>query len=186
MDTPDFDTGARGQYTNRELALQSLETADIFIYIFTNSNYNNRDNTDFIAKALTGIGLRKCYLVYRVYPSFTDQEVMEHASTVAGNLYGENANDHILGIFRADEDNAVAAGEQLMSLRPLRENDTSLFDAIGSIKPQRLRMDLYSSILADVIENTQDILHYGDISCQALKLYLLWIAVKFYLEICSV
>lgn len=68
MDTPDFDTGSKGTYTNRNLARQALETADIFIYIFTNSNYNNRDNTDFISQSLTGIGKRHCFLIYRVYP----------------------------------------------------------------------------------------------------------------------
>ena len=48
LDTPDFDTGAKGSYTNREVTRMALEAADILIYIFTNSNYNNRDNTDFI------------------------------------------------------------------------------------------------------------------------------------------
>ncbi|MCK7503273.1 MAG: hypothetical protein MZV70_03630 [Desulfobacterales bacterium] len=71
MDTPDFDTGARGRYANRRSAQGALEAADLLIYVFTNSNYNNRDNTDFIARMLTGIGRRKCFLVYRCYPSFT-------------------------------------------------------------------------------------------------------------------
>jgi hypothetical protein len=59
LDTPDFDTGAKGAYTNREVTRMALEASDILIYIFTNSNYNNRDNTDFIAQMLTGIGKRK-------------------------------------------------------------------------------------------------------------------------------
>ena len=59
MDTPDFDTGSRGRYANRQSAQAALEAADILIYIFTNSNYNNRDNTDFIAAMLTGSGRRK-------------------------------------------------------------------------------------------------------------------------------
>jgi len=105
MDTPDFDTGARGQYANRPSAQGALEAADLLIYIFTNSNYNNRDNTDFIARMLTGIGRRKCFLVYRCYPSFTDTEVTEHAMTVARNIYGGPAERYVLGIFRADEDN---------------------------------------------------------------------------------
>jgi GTPase SAR1 family protein len=43
LDTPDFDTGARGEYVNRDVTRMALEASDIFIYIFTNSNYNNRD-----------------------------------------------------------------------------------------------------------------------------------------------
>ncbi|MEJ2101062.1 MAG: 50S ribosome-binding GTPase [Desulfobacterales bacterium] len=46
LDTPDFDTGARGAYINREVTQMALEASDIFIYIFTNSNYNNRDILD--------------------------------------------------------------------------------------------------------------------------------------------
>ena len=58
MGTPDFDTGAGGGYQNREMAEQSLDAADVLIYIFTNANYNNRDNTDFIARMLTAVGTR--------------------------------------------------------------------------------------------------------------------------------
>ncbi|MGD2149097.1 MAG: 50S ribosome-binding GTPase, partial [Desulfobacterales bacterium] len=91
MDTPDFDTGAKGIYINRDTTLKALESSDILIYVFTNSNYNNRENTDFISEMLTGIGMRKCFLVYRVYPSFEKDEVQEHAMTVARNLYGKDA-----------------------------------------------------------------------------------------------
>ncbi|UCD31688.1 MAG: dynamin family protein [Desulfobacterales bacterium] len=75
MDTPDFDTGAKGTYINRDVAKQALESSDILIYVFTNSNYNNRENTDFISDMLTGIGMRQCFLVYRTYPSFDKAEV---------------------------------------------------------------------------------------------------------------
>ena len=109
MDTPDFDTGAKGTYINRDVAQQALESSDIMIYIFTNSNYNNRENTDFISEMLTGIGMRKCFLVYRVYPSFEKEEIREHAMTVARNIYGNEAERYVLGIYRTDEDNAVAA-----------------------------------------------------------------------------
>jgi hypothetical protein len=68
LDTPDFDTGARGQYINRDVTRMALEASDIFIYIFTNSNYNNRDNTDFMSQMLTGIGTRKCFLGARARP----------------------------------------------------------------------------------------------------------------------
>ena len=98
LDTPDFDTGARGGYANRDSARSALEASDILIYVFTNSNYNNRDNTDFIARMLTGIGRRKCFLVYRSYPSFTVEEVAEHAMTVGRNIYGDAADRYVLGV----------------------------------------------------------------------------------------
>ncbi len=134
MDTPDFDTGAKGVYTNREVSRQALESSDILIYIFTNSNYNNRENTDFISEMLTSIGMRKCFLIYRVYPSFETQEVQEHAMTVAGNLYGSVADQYVLGVFRTDEDNAVASGEKIMTLRPVGKEVSVVF---GCIKTYR-------------------------------------------------
>ena len=133
LDTPDFDTGARGRYINRKVSQKALEASDILIYIFTNSNYNNRDNTDFISQMLTGIGRRKCFLIYRVYASFTEQEVHEHAMIVARGIYDDEADNYLLGIYRTDEDNHVAAGEKFMTLRPLRSRDPSFWEALESI-----------------------------------------------------
>jgi hypothetical protein len=172
MDTPDFDTGAKGVYINRDITLKALESSDILIYVFTNSNYNNRENTDFISEMLTGIGMRKCFLVYRVYPSFEQEEVQEHAMTVARNLYGNEADRYVLGIYRADEDNSVAAGKQFMALRPVREKDPSFINALQSIDSSKLRLDLLSSILNDVLIMAGDLLENARISRDELRLYL--------------
>ncbi len=149
LDTPDFDTGSRGVYANRQEAENALETADVFIYVFTNSNYNNRDNTDFISRMLTGIGMRKAFLVYRAYPGFTDAEVCEHAMTVAKNIYGENAEKYILGIYRADENNAVAAGKAFLSLDPAHTQYLPFHEAIDAIDPLILRKDMLDSVATD-------------------------------------
>ncbi len=172
MDTPDFDTGARGDYTNREVVRQALETSDVLVYIFTNSNYNNRDNTDFIAEMLTGIGMRKCFLIYRVYAGFEDQEVVRHAMTVARNLYGEDAEKYILGIYRTDEDNTVAAGERFMELRPAREGDPAFADALKRMDPKKLRPELLSSILGSALKKGEDVLNRAKISQDELRIYL--------------
>jgi hypothetical protein len=171
LDTPDFDTGARGVYTNRELARQSLEAADILIYIFTNATYNNRDNTDFLSRILTGIGRRKTFLIYRVYPSFSDQEVRDHALTVAGNLYGRETDASVLGIFRADDENAVAAGEKPMSLRPAGQPGLTFPQALARIDPRSLRLSLFASILADVTAGAGRILEQIRHSTAELALY---------------
>ncbi len=154
LDTPDIDTGARGNYANRELARRSLESADAFVYIFTNATYNNRDNTDFIAELLTGIGTRPCFLVYRVYPSFSDAEVREHASTVAQNLYGPGHAAHVLGIFRADDDNRVAAGQQPMTLSAI-DGGRGLRDAMVAIDGAALRQTLLASMMADALHQAR-------------------------------
>ncbi|MBW1724430.1 MAG: hypothetical protein JRJ33_03450, partial [Deltaproteobacteria bacterium] len=172
MDTPDFDTGAKGVYINRDVTRQALEASDILIYIFTNSNYNNRENTDFIAQMLTGIGIRKCFLIYRVYPSFSDEEVRAHAMTVAGNLYGSDAPCYVQGIYRTDEDNAVAAGQKFMTLRSIDEKDPSFMEALTAVDSNTIRLELLSSILKDVLIQAAQILEHSKISNHELRLYL--------------
>jgi len=172
LDTPDFDTGARGTYTNREVTRMALEASDILIYIFTNSNYNNRENTDFIARMLTGIGKRKCFLVYRAYPSFTDAEIIEHAMTVAKGIYGQDAERYVLGVYRTDEDNRVAAGQQFMQLAPVRPKAMDFDRALQGIDAPGLRLDLYGSILVDVLGQARQIQARAEISLDELRLYL--------------
>ena len=171
LDTPDFDTGLRGTYLNREIARQALEVSDVLIYIFTNANYNNRDNTDFITEILTGIGIRKCFLVYRVYASYPDEEILDHAGTVAENLYGSNDAKHVLGIYRADEDNRVAADEIFMDLLPVGSDGVPLMDALASLDREEIRLDLMSSILMDVLEQAGDISNRAGVSLLELGLY---------------
>ena len=171
LDTPDFDTGSGGRYTNREIARSALEAADVIIYIFTNSNYNNRDNTDFIAQILTGVGRRHCFLVYRVYPSFTPQEVEAHAMTVAQGIYGDRARDHVLGIYRVDEDNRVAAGERFMRLRPARPADPEFVDAVAALNRLELRREQHAAILKDTTAQARHLMERSRQSLGMLKLY---------------
>ena len=172
LDTPDFDTGAKGRYINREVTRRALEASDILIYIFTNSNYNNRDNTDFISQMLTGIGRRKCFLIYRVYPSFTEQEIIEHAMTVARGIYNDDAKKFLLGIYRADEDNRVAAGKRFMKLRPVFPDGPEIMNALASVDTRKLRWELHASILRDVLQRSEKIFEEARISVDELQLYL--------------
>lgn len=171
LDTPDFDTGLKGTYLNRGVAKQALEVSDVLVYIFTNANYNNRDNTDFISELLTGIGIRKCFLVYRVYAGYTDEEILAHAGTVSHNLYGRDAGEHVLGIYRADEDNRVAADEKFMDTRPVGEGGSPLLDALANLGREKIRFDLMSSILMDVLKQAGEISSSVEVSLLELKLY---------------
>jgi hypothetical protein len=172
VDTPDFDTGAGGTYRNRALAEQSLRAADVLIYIFTNANYNNRDNTDFIARMLTAVGTRKCFLVYRVYPSFSDAEVLEHAATVARNLYGDRDRRQVLGIYRAIEDNRVAAGQRAMTILPAGGERPDLMTALTQMDPRQVRGELHRSIFRDVVDQARRFLQEARQSNAHLELYL--------------
>ena len=145
--------------------------SDVLVYIFTNANYNNRDNTDFISEILTGIGIRKCFLVYRVYASYPEEEILEHAGTVAENLYGSDAASHILGVYRADEDNRVAADEIFMDVLPVGDGGVSLMDALASLDREKIRLALMSSILMDVLEQAGEISNRAGVSLLELGLY---------------
>jgi hypothetical protein len=155
LDTPDIDTGAKGLYANRDLARQSLEVADLFIYIFTNATHNNLDNTDFISRMLTGMGTRPCYLVYRVYPSFTDEEVREHARTVIRNIYGPAGEKNVLGLYRADEDNAVAAGQKPMVPKLVGGPHVEMGAALAALDPFPVRTRLLATMLDDAINRAR-------------------------------
>ncbi|MBU0985957.1 MAG: hypothetical protein KKH68_01785, partial [Proteobacteria bacterium] len=137
----------------------------------TNSNYNNRDNTDFIARILTGIGIRKCFLVYRVYPSFDEAEVREHAMTVARNLYGHAADQYVLGIYRTDEDNTVAAGKRFMTLRPVGKNNLAFINALKSIDSRKLRLELLGSLLENALAKARNFIQQIQCSHNELQLY---------------
>ena len=172
LDTPDFDTGAGGDYRNREMAEQSLDAADVLIYIFTNANYNNRDNTDFIARMLTAVGIRNSFLIYRVYPAFSDDEILDHAGTVGRNLYGDRARQHVLGIYRAGEDNRVAAGERPMTITPVGSTRASLKEALAQLDPRQVKHALHRSIFTDAILQGQDFIREARESRDHLTLYL--------------
>ncbi len=172
VDTPDFDTGAKGDYQNRDMAERALSAADVLIYIFTNANYNNRDNTDFIARMLTSVGTRTCFLVYRVDPAFSDSEVNEHAGTVARHLYGNGAGEHVLGVYRALEDNRVAAGQMPATLIPVSEHGTGLLDALKRMDPRQVRGELHQSIFGAVIEQAEGFLKATGDACRHQDLYL--------------
>ncbi len=171
LDTPDFDTGLKGTYLNRGVAKQALEVSDVLVYIFTNANYNNRDNTDFISGILTGIGIRKCFLVYRVYASYSDEEILAHAGTVAKNLYGSDAANNVLGIYRADEDNRVATDEKFMDIMPVGDGGVPLLKALASLDRQKIRLELMSSVLTDVLKQAGEISSRAGVSLLELGLY---------------
>jgi hypothetical protein len=172
LDTPDIDTGAHGLYANRDLARRALEAADLFIYIFTNATYNNKDNTDFIARLLTTIGIRPCFLVYRVYASFTDSEVREHAQTVARNIYGPGFDNHLLGILRADEENEVAAGRRSMRLHLLGDSAQDLTACLTRLDPHALRERILESTLRDGLRQAEIYLEQIETGRQALREYV--------------
>ncbi len=156
LDTPDFDTGGRGEYVNRPAAQAALEAADVLIYLFTNATYANRDNTEFISRMLTGIGRRRCLLVYRCYASYAAAEVEEHTRTVARNLYGDDCEPWIVGRFRLDEDNRVADGGHSPRVSAIEGDGTGLAETLLGLDVGELRREIHAATLAAVERQAAD------------------------------
>ncbi|NLG48498.1 MAG: GTPase domain-containing protein [Chloroflexi bacterium] len=123
IDTPDFDTGETGRLLNRERAEPVLRTAEVVLYLFTNTVYNNLSNARFMADVVGGIGGRPTILVYRISRAAPDDEVLEHCRTVARKLYGMEGDGpfprQVVGIYRTPESDAVAEGQATPRLIPL-------------------------------------------------------------------
>jgi len=114
LDTPDFDTGEGGKLLNRDKAEPILRAADVILYVFTNTVYNNLSNTQFMADVVGGIGGRPVILVYRISRAASDEEVLEHCRVVANKLYhasGSGFPGQIAGVYRSPESDAVALGK---------------------------------------------------------------------------
>lgn len=157
MDTPDFDTGTEDRYTNRDIAREVLEACNVLIYIVTNTTYNNLDNTRFMRQILTETGMRRCILVYSCSRTFTDSQVMDHLSTTAANLYGAARDDYLIGLYRTDTSDAVAAGNEFMNLRPIRPRDPAIMDLLAQLDPRGIREQQIQTMLTALVKHVRQV-----------------------------
>lgn len=143
VDTPDFDTGTKEGFTNRDAAREILDVADVVLYIATNATYNNKSATDFVRSVLSEIGVRKVALLYRFSPVYDDDMVREHMTVALSNLYPDKqtAKKACIGIWRIDESNEVAAGKCNPEIRPIN-GGASLADVLAALDPTKTRTDV--------------------------------------------
>jgi hypothetical protein len=90
---------------------------------------------------------------------------------VARNIYGASAERYVLGVFRVEEDNRVAAGERGMRLQPARPGGTSFEQALRAIDATQLRRELHASMLSDVLAQAEAFLAHGRESLTELRRY---------------
>jgi hypothetical protein len=170
MDTPDFDTGSEDRYINRDIAAEVLEACNVLIYIVTNATYNNLENTRFMRRVLTEAGLRKCILVYNCSRTFTDEQVRAHLNTTAANVYGSDAERYLIGYYRTDTSDAVAAGQAWMALRPVR-SEPDILDLLSGLDPRRIRDNQIQTTLAAFIDHGGRVVAAGRTLSAELDLY---------------
>ncbi|MFZ0612766.1 MAG: GTPase [Desulfobacterales bacterium] len=171
MDTPDFDTGTQDRYTNRDIAREVLEACNVLIYIVTNTTYNNLENTRFMRRILTETGLRRCILVYSCSRTLSDSQVREHLSTTATNLYGSARQEYVIGTYRTDTSDAVAAGQEFMNLRAVRPNDPAILDLLAGLDPRAIREQQIQSLLTAFREHVRRVIATAEIVRDEIDLY---------------
>ena len=154
VDTPDFDTGTREGFTNRDAAKEILEVADVILYVTVNALYNNKSATDFARSVLSGIGVKKVALLYRLLPFYDEGTVREHMSVTLSNLYPDarTANEACIGIWRIDESNEVAAGVCDPEIRPV-DGGPPLLDVLAALDPTKTRMDVLRGEIEGVLRH---------------------------------
>ncbi|MHB1356054.1 MAG: hypothetical protein ACYCZF_08785 [Anaerolineae bacterium] len=157
LDTPDFDTGSEGRLLNRERAEPILRTAEIILYIFTNTVYNNLSNTRFMADLVGGIGGRPVILVYRISRAASDDEVLEHCRVVAHKLYPGEPDasgfpGQVIGLYRMPESDAVALGEATPRILPLGEmtRGRDLPRLLADLDVARLKRQIFAADLSSI------------------------------------
>lgn len=148
VDTPDFDTGTREGFTNRDAAKEILDVADVVLYVATNATYNNKSSTDFIRSVLSEIGVRKVALLYRFSPVYDDDMVRDHMTVLLSNLYPDKrmAKEACIGIWRIDESNEVPAGKSKPEIRPIN-GGAPLADVLAALDPTKTRADVMRSAI---------------------------------------
>jgi hypothetical protein len=91
---------------------------------------------------------------------------------VAENIYGNLADQYLLGVYRADENNEVAAGDRLMEIKPVDDNGPDFLQALQLLNASEIRRELFSSILKDVWQQAENIRDRSEVALGELHLYL--------------
>ena len=172
LDTPDFDTGDKDEFANRDAAEEILASSDVLVYLFTNQTYNNKANTDFVRKAISGIGRRKVVLVYRCSAAYPEEEVFEHVDTVLRNLFPDSGNPRkeALGLYRMDESDAVVKGEADPTIRPLGEGP-DMVGLITELDIVETRRDSLRSQCEAIVAKMKDAVETADVRRWELVAY---------------
>lgn len=152
IDTPDFDTDLDGELVHRGEAEPVLRTAEVLIYLFTNTVYNNLSNTQFMADVVGGIGGRPTVLVYRISRAASDAEALAHCRVVANKLFdrkGDGWPEQVIGVYRMHESDAVAEGDAEPQLLPLSEHGRrqSLIQLLSGLDVTRIKRHVFAADL---------------------------------------
>jgi hypothetical protein len=78
----------------------------------------------------------------------------------------------VLGVYRAGEDNQVAAGQRPMTIVPVEDGQPGLMTALAQMDPRQVRGELHRSVFSDVIQQGQQFLEEARDASGHLALYL--------------
>ncbi len=172
MDTPDFDTGSDDRYLNRPIAREVLEACNVLIYIVTNTTYNNLENTRFMRQILTETGMRRLILVYSCSRTIEDQQAREHLNTTASNLYGPAQEEYLIGTYRTDTSDEVAAGQAFMNPRPIFSGEPDLMELLRRLDPRAIRERQILSTLEAFVGYVRQLMKTSKVVREEIDLYV--------------
>jgi len=159
LDTPDFDTGEGDRLVNRERAEPVLRTAEVIVYLFTNTVYNNLSNLQFMADVVGGVGGRPTVLVYRISRAAPDEVVLDHCQQVARRLFGGTGwPRQIIGVYRIHESDRVALGQAAPEPLPVGALTAgrSLPMLLEELDVAAIKREVFSADLAAIREGAAD------------------------------
>jgi hypothetical protein len=145
------------------------EAADVIIHVFTNQSFAITENNAYLRERLTNYSRRPCVLIYRASAEVKREELLHHTQEVAQVLYGEGWREHVLGRYRALDDNAAAEGGPV-ELTEL-DDGPPLLDLLAGIDPRRLRGGRYQTLLKDVLDRAERWLEQARQACDELEVY---------------
>ena len=91
-------------------------------------------------------------------------EVQQHMVTLAQNLYGDQWDTYVLGVYRVHESNDVVVGSRLMDLLPVGDTNENIMDLLAAQDPRATKREVQESMLNDILDDAKTYLDELDLS----------------------
>lgn len=118
VDTPAFNWPA-----SKDIATEQIRKADIIIYAFSNANYADEANLNFVNQMIEENGLRDLILIYNVNAAIPQDVVRAHLQYVSNSIFknpdGRELPHAVIGAYHMVHSEKVARGEEEATMIPL-------------------------------------------------------------------
>ncbi len=134
---------------------------------------------DYMKTMLTRYGKRFLVLVYRSNPLWDGEVIRAQSCQLADIFFGDRAKDHLIGIYRADDDHKVYEDEKLAYGQPLQHpvkvhglaGSEPLLEKLGSLEPRELRAETTRGKVEALVEEAGVWLKTAKLAHSELEIY---------------